>query len=369
MRYIDAVCVHCAKTFREEDDVVTCPTCGSPHHRACWKERGQCANAALHGEGFVWKLPVREEEKKELQPTQKENGEKTTECPFCGAQNYENELYCTVCHEPIHRNASADAGEPLQSEGQREKVYADFQKYGGLDPNSGIGDISVREYAAYLGKNAGAYIRRFQNMQNTNGFLSWNFSAFLLSAVAMFSSVVLGPVWFFYRRLNKVGAIFLALLLALGVVTAIVYTVDPAYVEYVQGTKDIYLQYMEKAQTGMVDVASLIEEMQVNIIDRSETFIENSAKLTNAWSYAVNILQSYVIPVLAGLFATFFYFKKTKKDILSVREQHRQSPDYLQRLSLKGGVSVGGAVVSAVLCFAVLLVQQYLPLVLIAITG
>lgn len=365
MRYLNQPCVRCGKLFTEEDDTVVCPTCGSPHHRDCWKEQNRCANEELHEQGFVWKMPEKKETKTEVEPQLPP--QQTIECPFCGAQNYANELYCSVCHEPIHRNASADAGEPLQDEVQREKMYADFQNFGGLDPHSMIGDISVNEYAAYVGKKPGSYIRRFMNMQTFSRIVSMNVSAFLLSAVAMFSSVVLGPVWFFYRKINKVGAIFLAFLLVFGVATAFVFAADPAYVEYIQSTKDLYFQYLQQAQEGSTDVVHLVEELQANMYAQSETFALNSAKLTNVWSFVLSALYSYVLPLLTGIFANFFYFKKSKKDILEIREKHGQSPEYLQRLSLKGGVSVGGAVLGAVLCFAVFLLQQYLPIILITL--
>ncbi len=364
MRYLNVPCVHCGKLFCEEDDVVACPTCGSPHHRDCWKAQDRCANAGLHTQGFVWKMPVTEKKEIEMTPP---TPQQTVECPFCGAQNYANELYCSVCHEPIHRNASADAGEPLQDEQQREKMFADFQNFGGLDPNSDIDTISVKEYAAYLGKKPGSYIRRFMNMHTFSRVVSWNAPAFLLCAVAVFSSIVLGPVWFFYRKLNKIGVAFLAVLLVLGIGTAVVYTLDPAYIEYTEATKELYFDSLAQAQAGVGDVAQIMEELQVNLMHLSETFVENSAKLTNYWAFAVSAVQSYVFPVVAGIFANYFYFKKSKAEILSIREKHGQSPDYLQRLSRKGGTSVGGAVLGALLCFGIFLLQQYLPIILISL--
>ncbi len=373
MRYLNMPCVQCKKLFTETDDAVTCPTCGSPHHRSCWKEHNCCANEKLHEQGFVWKAPEPKAEETvkpmAVQQIFAETDEKqelpTVECPFCGAQNYANELYCAVCHEPIHQNASADAGEPLQDEEQREKMYSDFRIYGGLDPKSSIGEISVEEYSAYLNNKSGSYIRRFVSLEAYKKVLSWNWPAFWLTAVSMFSSIVLGPVWFFYRKMNKIGAIFLSVLLVFGVATAFVFAADPAYAEMTERTRELYTDYMQQAQTGNTDMMQLLEDFQLNLLDVSENYAENCSQLTYSWSMAADLLYSYVLPVLVGLFSTVFYFRKAKSDILSVRSRYGSNEDYLHRLSQKGGVSVVGAVIGAVLCFAVFIIQQYLPLVLL----
>ena len=52
--YIGQPCLHCGKAFTAEDDIVSCPECGTPYHRACWKETGRCINDALHEDGTSW---------------------------------------------------------------------------------------------------------------------------------------------------------------------------------------------------------------------------------------------------------------------------------------------------------------------------
>lgn len=379
MRYLNMPCVYCGKNFAEDDDVVTCPTCGSPHHRECWKEQDRCANAQLHTQGFEWKVP--EDVKNEKQTAKKvqepqavadsPEQPKTVECPFCGAQNYANELYCSVCHEPIHQNASADAGEPLQDEEQREKMYADFRTYGGLDPQSSVGEISVQEYSAYVGEKSGSYIRKFMTMHTFNRPFLWNWAAFLSAGASMLMTLLfgiscfsLGPVWFFYRKMRKAGALFLCLLLALCVASAVVYSLDPAYWEYMERSQEVFTDFMLNAQSAGADAAQLADEMMLNAQNAALTFSENCSEVTRIWSYISEVLQFYILPILSGFFATKLYYKKAKSDILQSREQHVQSPDYLQRLKLKGGVSVGGAVGAAVACFVIFMLQQYLPLIL-----
>lgn len=52
--YKGCLCELCNKEFGEDDDIVVCPDCGTPMHRACWNERRACPNEALHANGFSW---------------------------------------------------------------------------------------------------------------------------------------------------------------------------------------------------------------------------------------------------------------------------------------------------------------------------
>ncbi len=51
-RYAFDNCPVCALSFKEDDDIVVCPVCGTPHHRECYMTSGVCANESRHDEGF-----------------------------------------------------------------------------------------------------------------------------------------------------------------------------------------------------------------------------------------------------------------------------------------------------------------------------
>ena len=42
MKYTGIPCAACNKPFEDGDDIVVCPECGTPYHRACYKELGHC---------------------------------------------------------------------------------------------------------------------------------------------------------------------------------------------------------------------------------------------------------------------------------------------------------------------------------------
>ena len=52
--YIGNTCPVCGEKFKDDDDVVVCPDCGTPYHRACWQKTGVCLHQAEHAAGFEW---------------------------------------------------------------------------------------------------------------------------------------------------------------------------------------------------------------------------------------------------------------------------------------------------------------------------
>lgn len=47
-------CAICGLPFGEDDEIVTCPDCGTPMHRACHARDGHCPNEARHAFGYVY---------------------------------------------------------------------------------------------------------------------------------------------------------------------------------------------------------------------------------------------------------------------------------------------------------------------------
>ena len=55
--YVGCVCSVCNKPFAAGDDIVVCPECGTPYHRACYQAAGGCVHEAQHAEGYAWQPP------------------------------------------------------------------------------------------------------------------------------------------------------------------------------------------------------------------------------------------------------------------------------------------------------------------------
>lgn len=50
--YENDKCPVCGECFKEGDDIIACPECGTPHHRVCYNKTNTCANARMHGTYF-----------------------------------------------------------------------------------------------------------------------------------------------------------------------------------------------------------------------------------------------------------------------------------------------------------------------------
>ena len=53
-RFDNKICPICRKPLSEASDVVVCPVCGTPHHRACYLAQNRCGVEEYHSTGFEW---------------------------------------------------------------------------------------------------------------------------------------------------------------------------------------------------------------------------------------------------------------------------------------------------------------------------
>ena len=78
-KYSGFHCPVCGSVFTDQDDIVVCPDCGTPHHRECWTRLGHCAYQDRHKENLEW------HEDRLIQPGTAQQ----TACPACGTRNFE----------------------------------------------------------------------------------------------------------------------------------------------------------------------------------------------------------------------------------------------------------------------------------------
>ena len=88
--YTGVPCPVCGKRFVNTDDIVVCPRCGAPYHRACFEETGDCVFQDLHSSGESWKRPAAPE----APPKREDEEADSLRCPFCGKMNHHNALFC-----------------------------------------------------------------------------------------------------------------------------------------------------------------------------------------------------------------------------------------------------------------------------------
>lgn len=93
-------CPVCNKQFKEGDDIVVCPECGTPHHRECYEQEEHCFYQDKHSQNFSFEND---------QPDSSDNFEADKEsgtdneviCKICGHPNDNTLFYCEHCGAPL----------------------------------------------------------------------------------------------------------------------------------------------------------------------------------------------------------------------------------------------------------------------------
>lgn len=284
MDYINEICNGCNQPLKEGDDIVVCPDCGTPQHRSCWNEAGQCVNSSLHSEGFVWKKSISEPEVKE-----------------------------EIKNEPEQNDEPSTGVSPVfvQLTNEAQNMESVFLRDQMLYKDEEIDGVSVIDAGYYLQSGANKYIKRFRK----NKKLTWNWGAFFFA-----------PAWFFYRKLYKAGAVFLALVTAIGLFTFsfsqdLIKQVDEMYASTEAVTSD----------------GTLTPEAAQELVEDPEFMGQYVSVLKGMMLF---ILIKLLIPnTIAALTGDFFVKKKMKDDISSVKASASDSRTQRALIISKGGVA------------------------------
>ena len=157
MTFKDNQCPVCGLNFTDEDDIVVCPECGTPYHRACWKEQGACINTVLHETGQSWM----EQHKEVLR--ERRRAEK-------------------------HIEEEEQAEEREREGGTREGMSAMFDGVRlnpnnptvGLDPDEDYEGVPMKSLAAFVSTNRLYYLPLFRFMKRYGKKMSFNLVSFIV---------------------------------------------------------------------------------------------------------------------------------------------------------------------------------------------
>lgn len=298
MEYEKELCPVCLKEFADGDDIVVCPECGTPHHRECWSFENRCANEALHKDGFEWhksniEAPKPEEqEAPSFQQNSESNSEPNTNAPFSmpvmDAQNITEDGFESLCMRGV--NANKDD----RLDGMR------------------IGDI-----AFYIQQSARNYINKFLKGKK----LTFNWAALFFS-----------PAWFFYRKLYKAGAIFLALSVAVSLFTY------PLVTNLMNEQEEI--MSLVQSETGeenpSYEAFAKVAENQ-KVMAKVKSYMKRST---------VVIAADFIPHLIAALCANEIYKRKIKSNLEIINSVTEDKTAKRMLLIQRGGVSfLWGAIV------------------------
>ena len=107
-------------------------------------------------------------------------------CPACGGENNADYAFCLKCGRPLGASAPSGGVPPVWGQ-----------------PTGDIGGVPEREVYDYVSGNQ-QVMKKFRRL-SSGGTIGWNWPVFILGLFNM------QFIWFFYRRMYKLGVLFLAL--------------------------------------------------------------------------------------------------------------------------------------------------------------
>ena len=177
MKYIGEECPVCSKIFQENDDIVVCPDCGTPHHRSCWQKNNECFNHSKHEEGFAYYVQINEPPKPKAKSEHSENNTSKGQ-PF------------TV---------------PFPNFVHEEEIKIDLSE-NSSDKVEEIDGIKVEDFISFVGFSSVYYLPLFYKFSKGEKKFSFNFFAGFIY-----------PINQLYRKMNFLGIILSVINLLLNI--------------------------------------------------------------------------------------------------------------------------------------------------------
>lgn len=282
MRYLGEKCPFCKTNFTDESDTVVCPECGTPHHRECYNELGNCFNKELHKNGFIYS-------------SQNDSSKE----PAKKAVNIDEDKD-EIGSETEQKEAKDGKGFPPFGYVQTESIT----------PQTDMDGITGEEYANFLGASAKRYMPRFFFLQRTGKKMMANLFAFLL------------PFTFAaYKRMYRLAAVLLAVnifFIGIGIYGSL----------QKEPVKAIVIMTRQAAADG--EITKDETEQIRNAIDELSQ-IELKANWTD---YVTRYKLS--VNVLTGLFATYLYMKESERKIKGLKKSYTSKEMHNELLSRLG---------------------------------
>ena len=311
-RYTGNHCPVCEQTFTDADDIVVCPDCGTPYHRACWQKVGACMHRSEHAAGFEWQP--------EAGPEAEKAAHEAT-CPNCGTHNTLGAVRCSHCGCPLPKDAPAGDAKPddttpiyARDTENAPKQEPRIDAYGAtadggiyrreLGPEDTIDGIKAKDWAAFVGRSPMFYLMQFFRMSMTKQKVAVSLSAFLF-----------GPAYLFYRKMWREGLLMtlLTILLRVPYFLLLISTFNPSLF----------------------------------------------GNLPLGWLPTVSdicVIASWAVNVVMGLFAISWYRRESKKSIDKIYADYPEGEARTDALVQHGGTNLW----AALLYFAVMLLLNAL---------
>ena len=308
--YTGEKCISCGEVFKDGDDIVVCPECGTPYHRECYLKEGKCINNELHESGKSW------------EQSQESAGDENIRCIRCGFENPPDKLFCEKCGTPLMKNDTEErpfndmsAQNNYQQNSANGQQFGPFGKQVVFDKDSDLEGIKLDDYAKFVRSNPLVFLSNFIRFGKFGGKVSLNFAAFFFP-----------HLYFLYRKMNVIGILMLVATAILNIPTAIEYLCS-----------------------GVVGFSF---DVGINITGRVFQGISSAS-----------FYLSMILQFVAGFFGNYMYYKHAQKKIREIRAEDGTEQEIAEKIVAKGGTSwgavfLGFAVYMAIIVFGIFGITQ-----------
>lgn len=293
-KYENYKCPVCHKQFDKDDDIVTCPECGTPHHRECYNAIGHCVNKGLHKTEYSF-LDAEKPSKSESQAPPKSEY-------YSPADTDENEVQEVDIISEAKSESNANTDDNSESS---QKGYSPFQSIqfdtGEFKEKGEIDGVDIQDIAATVRSNAPRFVSKFKDFSSKNKKVSWNWCAFFF-----------GSFYLLFRKMYKQGIAFFSLFLTTIIAgESFILKYAPNYVEAVQSFAETY----SKTKVTVQDVQNVMAVSDAQI----------AGKIVYIMLGVIIILR-----IIQAIFADYFYKDTVFNIIKKVDEQLENGANFTQ---------------------------------------
>ncbi len=341
MDYNKYSCPICSEKFKNDDDIVVCPECGTPHHRQCYEGLGHCFNTIRHKDGYSF---IKEETPAPAV------ADTTLKCPRCAKVNEEGSLFCNRCGTPLNAEDANSAHIPYSRHDEEHRDDSRtappppvqtfvIDPLAGVSPDAEVGEgVTAGEAAKFVKNNTPFYTRLFYQIK-TFGKSRFSFVGFLFTGG-----------WMLYRKMYALGTVITAL-------TAI-FLFSELYLSIV------YNSFLSGAINELYDIiydVGLLSSGELNAAF-SQYFRNLSTEhfIVLTVYYLLGIAET-VLQFVCGFCANRWYYKHCMKKISHIKKTADTKELANSDLQTKGGVNTAIAISLLVAYMAI----QFLPGLLI----
>ncbi len=333
MEFTEYKCPVCDEFFKSGDDIVVCPECGTPHHRACYESTGHCFFEDKHSENFSFDQSTDEN------TDDKDSAEEATVvCKNCGFENEKTTFYCSKCGFPL---SEQDRKQSSSDNTQNNNNGTPFGQgvppfgYGGnsvfFDPMAGIKsdepiaeNVTAGEMSKFIGKNTPYFMLVFSRLKK-QGVSKFNFAAFLFSGL-----------YFLYRKMIIPGIIITLLTIAL---TA----------------AENFIQLMPEYQSLITTIAEMPDGIHMFYTFSLSSQFPMDQVMFIYLPYILGLCKG-IIMFICGFTANRAYYRYCSKKISAIKKKNKDNNN--SELERCGGVNLALAI-----CFAAAyMITTYIPL-------